>query len=271
MNIQKMTVTVLCMALCFSNVVYAAEDYTATVEEEKVENVDLILTNSEQKKVCLEQKEVVEQLENVDFLNASEKEIDQNVKEVLEESYETMPELVQEARETEGMDEEYICVEDNMPVKTYAVNEGVEIIFDGSLTTVSILEESEERDSNEDFDEEESIISKVLNFGTLQVKVAGKSKVKNASNTEHIYETVHYKKDGGKSRTIKVATAYIGAEFTYNKSAKTCTAVRTGNYLKANGLSNLVVNVHSKKAQFRSQVKAGGSHIRKVMLNMELL
>lgn len=35
---------------------------------------------SEQKKVCLEQKGVVEQLENDDFLNASEEEIDQNMK-----------------------------------------------------------------------------------------------------------------------------------------------------------------------------------------------
>lgn len=52
MNIQKMTMTVLC----------------------------IYFSASEQKKVCLEQKGVVEQLENDDFLNASEEEIDQNMK-----------------------------------------------------------------------------------------------------------------------------------------------------------------------------------------------
>ena len=52
MNIQKMTMTVLC----------------------------IYFSASEQKKVFLEQKGVVEQLENDDFLNASEEEIDQNMK-----------------------------------------------------------------------------------------------------------------------------------------------------------------------------------------------
>jgi hypothetical protein len=202
--------------------------------------VDVTLTKSEKEEVIEEQTVVVDKLSDVNISELSKPDLDELMKNVLEENYDTTTEIISEQikEQSGGTKGEVYEIDININPETYALSDDASITFDGELVALDIFSESEEKVC--DFDAEENNIgigAKVFDFFIPSVYAASGNKTKTASHTRHIYDST--------LTSWAVVTAYINAEFTYNTSNKTVTAIRRGNYMKTNGIAGILANVYN--------------------------
>jgi len=200
--------------------------------------VSVDLSRGEVQEVSVEQKEVVSELKDIDFNELSDKEIDKEVVSILQESYTTLPELIDEQLEEVKSDGvENVEIETTLPTKTYNISEDVSLTFDEEIIVLDILDVGDEQVAigNE---EDETFLNKILDFFVEPSYAASASKKKKASNIRHIYDTT--------ISSWSLVTAFIEAEFTYNVDKKTCTAIRTANYIKVDNIAGILANVYGK-------------------------
>ena len=131
----------------------------------------------------------------------------------------------------------------NISEKTYDVNEKMSVTFsDDGTMKIDVISEEDESEAlgvvSDEGDDEKIITTKA-------------AKTKKASQSAYLYDSII-----GDNKLGRIATAYIKAEFTYDKKEKTCTARRLENYVKRGPMGIVGVDIYDKESEVQKPSKS---------------
>lgn len=138
--------------------------------------------------------------------------------------------------------------------QSFILSDNITVSFVDQFVIVNVFTESQTDENQVNQVMSLPLINKVVE----PVYAASGNKKKTASNSAYLYDLTVPR--------LKVVTAFIEAEFTYNKTKKTCTARRTSHYMKpylplvsVYGLESAVQKPSkSKRVAYQSGYASGG-------------
>lgn len=240
---KNKVITGFLISLLFLNIftttaldVKASELQENTVQMKDNSNVSVMFNSSEQKEIISDREIIVSEIkEKTETTNES---MDAIISETMEENpQKVLNESIQkEFKSVKNDASQPVELETNIEAETFEINENLSVTFDDNFIIVDEFEVSEEREVDEDTDFNLFTFAENLFFS--KAYAASKDKIKTASHSRSIYDTT--------AKSMKLVTAYIAAEFTYNGSK--VTARRTGNYMKTENFSGVLISVHGQKS-----------------------
>ncbi|MFJ7849939.1 hypothetical protein ACIQXR_13920 [Peribacillus sp. NPDC097224] len=217
--------------------VQASELKENTVQAQNNDDIKIKFNNSERKKIIIDRENIISEIE--EKTKTSSKSVNSIISQTLKENtQETLNKGIEKKLKTINHDlHKSIELETNIEPETFEINENLSVTFDDNFVIVDEFKESAEREVDENTDL--NLFTFVDNlFVDKAYAATSKKKIKNASHSRSIYDTA--------IKSLKLVTAYIGAEFTYD--GKKVTARRTGNYMKTENVAGILIDVVEKKS-----------------------
>lgn len=241
--IQKI-ITVFLVSVLFVSVfltktsnVQASELKENTLRVQNNDDLKVNFNNSEKKKIANDREKIISEIK--EKTKTSNESVNTIITETLKKNtQETLNKGIQEEIQTINNDvHKSVELETNIESETFEINKNLSVTFDDNLVIVDEFKESEEREVDENTDDL-NLFTFVDNLFFDKAYAATSKKIKNASHSRSIYDTA--------VKSLKLVTAYIGAEFTYD--GKKVTARRTGNYMKTNHVAGILIDIVEKKS-----------------------
>ncbi|TCI67850.1 hypothetical protein EVJ22_13410 [Exiguobacterium sp. SH0S7] len=240
---KKLQMSIVALVL-FSGIILpdstsANSEETYSTTSLPTNNVIVEFNNQEIKEIQNERNQIISEIETKIYSTTQPVE-DLILDALIDNSQETLINGIEEKVDATLVKEEKpVSLTTNIENKIVDINDQVRITFEDNYVVVDEFSVSEEIDVQENTDL--SFFAFVDNLFFKTAHAATSQKIKNASHSRTIYDVT--------AENLKLVTAYIGAEFTYD--GKTVTARRTGNYMKTEHIAGILINIVEKKSEIQ--------------------